>query len=164
MNASGKWLVVGIIVVVGIGGGVLLLRNTNHPAERDPASQDKSQTPSSNETVGQPSLEMPVPGSNVEETVVTSGKEVEVTVEGSNYKFNPATIKAEKGDTVRLTFKSVGGIHDLTIDEFEVQTSQLGDEEEEETEFVADKTGTFEYYCSVGNHRKMGMTGQLIVE
>jgi nitrite reductase (NO-forming) len=31
-------------------------------------------------------------------------------------------------------------------------------------EFVADKTGTFEYYCSVGAHRAMGMTGSLVVE
>jgi len=30
--------------------------------------------------------------------------------------------------------------------------------------FVADKTGTFEYYCSVGNHRAQGMVGKLIVE
>lgn len=30
--------------------------------------------------------------------------------------------------------------------------------------FVADETGTFEYYCSVGNHRGQGMIGKLIVE
>lgn len=133
-----------IVLVAGVGGGVLWLRDTNPK--------------------GQPSLEMPVSGSNVEEAVVTSGEEVEVTVEGSNFKFSPSTIKASKGDTVRLTFKSSGGIHDLTVDEFDVQTSQLGDGEEEEVEFVAGKTGTFEYYCSVGNHRNMGMVGKLVVE
>ena len=34
----------------------------------------------------------------------------------------------------------------------------------DEVEFVVDKAGTFEYYCSVGNHRQMGMVGKLIVE
>lgn len=68
------------------------------------------------------------------------------------------------GDTVRLTFKSSGGTHDLIIDELVVATNQIGDEEEEEVEFVADKAGTFEYYCSVANHRAMGMIGKLIVE
>ena len=31
-------------------------------------------------------------------------------------------------------------------------------------EFTVDKTGTFEYYCSVGQHRANGMVGNLIVE
>jgi uncharacterized cupredoxin-like copper-binding protein len=31
-------------------------------------------------------------------------------------------------------------------------------------QFVADKTGTFEFYCSVGNHRQMGMVGTLVVQ
>lgn len=30
--------------------------------------------------------------------------------------------------------------------------------------FVADTLGTFEYYCSVGNHRAQGMVGNLVVE
>jgi len=31
-------------------------------------------------------------------------------------------------------------------------------------EFVANKVGTFEYYCEVGDHKQMGMKGNLIVE
>lgn len=97
-------------------------------------------------------------------TTKDSGKIVEVTVEGSNYKFTPNVINAKKGDTVILIFKSTGAIHNLVIDEFGVETNKIGDGEEEEVEFVADKTGTFEYYCSVANHKFMGMTGKLIVE
>ena len=63
-----------------------------------------------------------------------------------------------------VTFKSMGGMHDFMIDEFEVATNQIGDGEEEEMEFVADKIGTFEYYCSVDGHRQLGMVGKLIVE
>ena len=36
--------------------------------------------------------------------------------------------------------------------------------ETDSIEFVADKVGTFEYYCSVGQHRSMGMVGKLTVE
>ena len=101
-----------------------------------------------------------------EEVVATkdSGKIVEVTVEGSNYKFIPNVINTKKGDTVILIFKSTGAIHNLVIDEFGVETNKIGDGEEEEVEFVADKTGTFEYYCSVANHKSMGMVGKLVVE
>ena len=112
-----------------------------------------------------PVVASPTPTSEVEtESGLPAGRQVEVTVEGSNYKFSPANIKAKKGDTVRLTFRSAGGIHDLTMDEFEVQTNQIGEGEEEEVEFVADKVGTFEYYCSVAGHRAMGMTGIFVVE
>jgi len=31
-------------------------------------------------------------------------------------------------------------------------------------QFVANQTGTFEFYCGVGSHRDLGMVGQLIVQ
>ncbi len=145
MNASGKWLVGGVIVLVVIGAGGVLI-NSN--------SKLKSQKSETAKVVESPT---PTPE-------VVSGKITEVTVEASNYKFAPAAIKVKQGDTVRLIFKSTGGIHSLVIDQFGVQTAQLGEGEEEEVEFVADKIGTFEYYCSVGNHRAQGMKGLLVVE
>lgn len=86
------------------------------------------------------------------------------TIEGSKMKFVPATMKVKKGDTVKVTFKNVDGFHDFVIDEFKVKTKQFNSPGEEVVEFVADKAGTFEYYCSVGEHRKMGMKGTLTVE
>ena len=73
-------------------------------------------------------------------------------------------MKVKKGDTVKIIFKNSEGFHDLVIDEFDVATNQIGAEEEDEVEFVADKAGTYEYYCSVGQHRKNGMVGKLVVE
>ncbi len=88
----------------------------------------------------------------------------EFTVTASNFKYDLKTIKVKKGDTVKILFKNSEGFHDFNINEFDVTTSQIGAEEEDEVEFVADKIGTFEYYCSVGTHRKMGMVGKLVVE
>jgi uncharacterized cupredoxin-like copper-binding protein len=50
------------------------------------------------------------------------------------------------------------------VDEFDARTVIVQPGQTAEVEFVADKTGTFEYYCSVGTHRQMGMVGKLIVE
>ena len=94
----------------------------------------------------------------------TNGVAKEFTIEASPYKFSVTEIRVKKGDTVRILVKTMKGSHDLVIDEFELATSQLAEGEEEEVEFVADRVGTFEYYCSVGNHRAMGMVGKLIVE
>jgi len=92
------------------------------------------------------------------------GEGKEIVVSGSNFAFAPSEIKVKKGEKVMITFKNTGGFHDFVIDEFDVRTNQIKDGEEESVEFTADKAGTFEYYCSVGQHRQMGMKGKLIVE
>ena len=68
-----------------------------------------------------------------------------------------------KGDTLKVTVKNMKGTHSLKIDEFNTSTRILNAGEEQTITFVADKTGTFQYYCSVGNHRAMGMWGTLNV-
>ncbi len=88
----------------------------------------------------------------------------EFIIDASNFKFSLTEIKIKKGETVKITLNNKEGLHDFVIDEFGAKTKQLKVGEQETIEFVADKTGTFEYYCSVGEHRKMGMKGSLIVE
>ena len=88
----------------------------------------------------------------------------EFTVEGTNYKFVPDTILVNKGDTVKINFKNTQGFHDFVVDEFGAATKQIKDPSTETITFVADKVGTFEYYCSVGKHRTMGMKGTLTVK
>ncbi len=85
-------------------------------------------------------------------------------ISGRNYKFSTKEIRVKKGENIRVDFKSVKGLHNFTIDEFGISTSNVDTGNETSVIFVADKIGVFEYYCSVGNHRKKGMTGKLIVE
>ncbi len=87
----------------------------------------------------------------------------EFIVTGANFSFTPNTISVKKGDTVKITFKNADGFHDLRIDEYGVFTQKIGAGAEEPIQFVADKAGSFEYYCSVGSHRQMGMKGTLNV-
>lgn len=99
----------------------------------------------------------------------TSGDEIaeavkEFEVEGNNFTFSLKQIKVQQGDKVKIVFKNIEGFHDLIIDEFAVNTGQIRAGESKTVEFTADKAGTFEYYCSVGQHRANGMFGQLIVE
>ena len=80
---------------------------------------------------------------------------------GKDGKIIPMNVK--KGDTVKITFKNTGGMHDLKIDGYTVGTKIIQGGAQETFQFVADKAGTFEYYCSVGTHRQMGMKGTLTV-
>ena len=86
-----------------------------------------------------------------------------------NFKFimdskdNP-DLKVSVGDTVRIELTAGQGFHDWKVDEFSAATEKVRDGASTSVEFVAGKAGTFEYYCSVGSHRQMGMKGKLIVE
>ena len=85
-------------------------------------------------------------------------------VTGSSFAFSIKEMKVKLGDKVRVVFFNQGGFHDWVVDEFNAKIKQLPAGQTETIEFIADKKGTFEYYCSVGTHRQMGMKGNLIVE
>jgi cytochrome c oxidase subunit 2 len=88
---------------------------------------------------------------------------------GQNFKFvmdgveNPDLL-VKQGDRVRIEFSSTQGMHNWVVDEFNATTAVVNPGESTSVEFTADKKGTFEYYCSVMQHRKMGMRGNLTVE
>ena len=91
------------------------------------------------------------------------------TLSGENFKFlmdgkeNPDLIVNE-GDKVRIEFTSSQGFHDFVIDELNAKTNKVNEGNSTSIEFIAGKKGIFEYYCSVGEHRKMGMKGRFIVQ
>ena len=156
-----KILLTILIVVVLIGGGYYYVRSqqtapSSPQQESKPEATDDNQDAMHSESASEESKESG-------ETMMDEGVK-SFTVEGKNFAFNPSTITVKKGDKVKITFTSVGGFHDFVIDEFNVSTKQLSTGQTETVEFTADKAGTYEYYCSVGNHRAMGMVGKLIVQ
>lgn len=100
----------------------------------------------------------------VEATVSAGTNQKKFVVDGGNYYFKPDTLTVNKGDEVTITFKNIGGMHDFKIDAFEAATKRLATGSEETITFTADKAGSFEYYCSIGSHRQMGMKGTLVVK
>jgi len=100
---------------------------------------------------------------NTGEAVINNGVK-EFTITGKDFSFVPNTINVNKGDKVRILFQNTIGFHDFKIDEYGLATKQTKAPYQEILEFTADKVGIFEYYCSVGTHRVMGMKGILNVE
>lgn len=93
---------------------------------------------------------------------VMSVKKFNITAK--NFEFSQKEIRVKKGEKVSINFESTGGLHDWVNDEFKAHTEQVRPGTKTSATFVADKVGTFEFYCSVGEHRAMGMKGNLIVE
>jgi len=131
-----------ILIVLGLlGGGYFLMKKSSPSVSVAPISTQSVPAVSTN-----------------------PGPVKEFTVEGGMYYFNPKEIRVKKGDTVKIVFTNKEGTHDWVLDEFNVKTKMTKLGESDTVTFVADKTGTFEYYCSVGSHRALGMKGNLIVE
>jgi len=105
----------------------------------------------------------PAPAGQVQAESTTNGPVKEFTVDGTNFAFSPKTITVNKGDIVKITFRDDDGRHNLIVNGYNVATDVLSGGEQT-IQFFADKTGQFEYYCSVGEHRDLGMTGTLIVQ
>ena len=105
-------------------------------------------------------------GAQAPTSVTTTSDQAEKTinVQGGMYYFNPSQITVNKGDKVKIVFTNKNGFHDFNLDEFNVHSSKISGGSSTTVEFTADKTGSFEYYCSVGNHRQMGMKGTLVVK
>ena len=152
-------IISGLVVVAGVAIFLLVKSNTPKPIV-SPLVSPKNDAVILPVGTPVPVEVSPTASPTAENTATTK----EFTVTASNFKYDVKTIKVKKGDTVKILFKNSEGFHDFVIDEFDVATNQIGAEEEDEVEFVVDKAGTFEYYCSVGQHRKNGMVGKLVVE
>ena len=77
-------------------------------------------------------------------------------------RFSPDNLTVNKGDLVRIKITNIKGTHDFKIDEFGVYAETPLDQEVT-VEFVADKAGSFEYYCTKPGHRQNGHWGTLKV-
>ena len=106
------------------------------------------------------SVEVVKPDGNLD---IAAGEVREFTMTAKRWNFEPDTITVNKGDRVKLSITSVDVTHGFTIPEFGVN-SRLEPGEETAVEFVADKSGAFQFFCSVQcGEGHSAMEGQLIV-
>ena len=179
-----KILIIALLIVVGGGVFVLMKKNSTTPPSRQEGKgevTEPSPVPAANPepTPAPPANPPPAGGStppaastpppaggstqdNMGDVDVAPPKVINIT--GRNFSFSQAEIKVKKGDRVIINFESTDGFHDWVADEFNAHTERVSTGQKSSVEFIADKTGTFEYYCSVSSHRAMGMKGRLVVE
>ncbi|VVB53951.1 Nitrous-oxide reductase [uncultured archaeon] len=97
-------------------------------------------------------------------TVVATAPAKEFTMTAKQFAFDPATITVNKGDHVIIHLTSTDVAHGFAIDELNVNVV-IPAGKTADADFIADKTGTFTYYCSVrcgSGHRDM--VGTLTVQ
>lgn len=87
-----------------------------------------------------------------------------IDVVASRFRFEPATISVVQGDRVRLRVRSVDRAHGIGIKAFRVNALIPHAGEAVTVEFVADRAGAFDIFCSeyCGSGHAV-MKGRLIV-
>lgn len=150
-------LIVGIVIILGVAAVALVVASKSKPAQPMAAhdtmgARTQSQTNQTTQTTP------------ATQAAQSRSDAVTVNVEGGNFYFKPNEIKVKKGQKVTINFTNAGGIHDFVIDEFNVKIGPITGGKTQSVSFIPGKTGSFEFYCSISNHRQMGMKGTLTVE
>lgn len=96
--------------------------------------------------------------------IVLNQDEATFEIDMSNYEYSTTELRVKQGDKVTITLNSIVGTHNFIIDELDVASLTISSGNSTEVSFTATQKGTFEFYCSVGDHRALGMVGTLIVE
>ncbi|MBT6774817.1 hypothetical protein HOA91_05605, partial [Candidatus Woesearchaeota archaeon] len=129
-----------IFVILAIVILSLFIMGCSETVEELPVKPEGTPEPAAEEPIEEP----------VTETAPIELKVIKVT--GENYKFmmdgkeNPE-IKVKVGQKIKIEFTSTEGFHDFVIDELNAKTDRVNSGGSTSVEFVADKAGTFSYYC-----------------
>lgn len=145
-----------VILIIFVAFGILaVLYFTKQPIA-------KQTVPESTQSTQEVKTEVVQTTESTTSQLIPQVKRFKITA--SNFTYDLKEISVKKGDTVLIDFVNGEGFHDWRLDEFNAKTKVIKTNETDTIEFVADKVGTFEYYCSVGAHRAVGMKGKFVVE
>ncbi len=94
-----------------------------------------------------------------------TGVSRKIVVSGDEYSFSPSSIAIQAGETVKIIFKNTGKLpHNFTITELGIATKTISGGQQDSVIVTAEKGGTYNSFCSVGNHRVRGMEGKFTVK
>jgi nitrite reductase (NO-forming) len=157
VEKSNPFMVLGGVVALALVVGIIFFAtkgNTNKTASETAKpvanmAEEKSEAPEvAGTSTGSAALDMTAK---------------QIVVDAGAFYYKPNTITVKKGEKVQIVLKSVDMMHDFNIDELNVHSPIVKSGTENTVTFTADKVGKFEYYCSVGQHRKNGQVGTIEV-
>ena len=153
MANTGVWVTVSLIILVLVGGFFLFNSAFN--------SSDKEEYQGLVVVEKSDSQEDP---SSSEETSIEVPETKEFNIIAKQWDFSPSTITVNEGDNVILNIESIDVTHGFSLLSFGV-SEQLVSGNIVKIEFVADKKGTFSFFCNVQcGSGHIGMKGTLVVQ
>lgn len=156
-------IIVAATAVILFAGGFLFLSNnqTEAPTESDDSMMVDEDTMTEEESLTD---DESMDDDSMSDDAMMEDT-VEIAMEGVNYAFDPDNITVEAGQQVELTLTSTQGMHDFVVEGTDIATEIIQQGDSGTITFTApDEPGEYTFYCSVGNHRALGMEGTMIVE
>lgn len=126
-------------------------------AEGEPNPDTDENGPDEDDAIAEPT---PSDEPTQEPAAETSGA-LQLSMTSTNFVYTPNVISAQVGQEVVITMTNTG-THDFVIDELGVRQALAAGVNT--IRFTPSKAGTFEFYCSIGSHREMGMKGTITVK
>jgi glucose/arabinose dehydrogenase/plastocyanin len=139
-----------------LGGNGRIMHLTQSAAQDTATPATIAPTPSPTQTITHP--ETP--------TATPSGRRVDI--KAADYSFAPNTVAAAAGEDLYIVLENIGQrLHDIVF-ELDggrvVSSTRITTGQTSSVGFLApQQPNTYIFYCSVGNHRAMGMEGTLVV-
>lgn len=152
-----------IIILPILALTLLAACSPNQTASQNETEEMNQETTASPAPVGDETTDLASGTSELTELEDVNDVRV-IAVEAGSFYYEPNEIRVKKGEKVKIEMQSVSMMHDFVIDELGIKMPVAQSGETGVIEFTADTVGSFEYYCSVGNHREQGQIGTLIVE
>ena len=147
-GASWMWILLAALVVIVVVGGYFLMTKSSKEMNSQQSQQTNTDISPTNAPV---------------DSATANTKQIMIT--GNEFAFSPSTLTVNKGDTVEITFKNTGKFpHNLSISDLSVKTKTIQSGEQDTISFVPDKTGSFQFTCTVPGHADKGMVGTLVVK
>lgn len=89
-----------------------------------------------------------------------------VTVMASNFAFEPATISAKPGQTLKIKLVNEGSVsHNLHIDGMDAKTETIQTGNSDTLTLTVPKDrDSIRFYCKVPGHEQAGMVGEIVIE
>lgn len=161
-EGSNQMMVIGgVIAIVAIVGVIFFATRSGNTktAMASPSPQIASKESENLAMTDTPQVE----GTSSDNTVVIDKTARQITVDAGSFYYKPNSITVKKGEKIQIIMKSVDMMHDFNIDELNVHLPITKSGQTNTVVFTADTVGKFEYYCSVGQHRKNGQVGTIVV-
>ncbi|MBI5030760.1 MAG: cupredoxin domain-containing protein [Chloroflexi bacterium] len=88
-----------------------------------------------------------------------------VTITGTEFKFDPATINATPGQTINVTLKNTGSVeHTLVFAPANFKMLVQPGKSDTKSFTAPTAPGTYDIVCDVAGHKEAGMVGKLVVK
>ncbi len=97
------------------------------------------------------------------QTLAGDVRTIEVTAK--EFKFTPATVEVEPGQTVRLKLVNEGKMsHNLHLREQDRKTETIQAGKTDALELTAPQDGELGFFCAIPGHESAGMKGTIVVQ